>query len=450
MSAQTSFRGLLALLDDRHQLRHVSRKVDARHELVAIMRKVQKGPNQPLLFESVTGSSTPIATNVLCRRSILADSLDLSLPALLPELVRREGSTLPLDIVSSAPIHERVITGDIAVESQIPQVVHCAEDAGPYITAGVVIARHPETGTHNASWNRIQIVGGDHMRIRMMAPQHLGQYQAASEGKNKPLPIAVVIGAPPSLMLSAASKISFDADELLTAGGWQGSGLRVVQAKTVPLLVPADAEYVIEGHVLPNVMEDEGPFGEFTDGYVAKAPNNVMRVTAITRRNDAVYHVILAGGPEDSTLLGVPLQTEVYKRVSAFAKIRDIGTPGHIFGCVVSIEKTSDDQARAVMLAALASHPWMKVVVVVDADVDPHDPQEVLWAVHTRNTPETGIYTIPRLGSFQRADVRDAHSGKVGIDATAPMSMRNVFRRRAFPGLDEIDLDVVLDPIRPK
>jgi 3-polyprenyl-4-hydroxybenzoate decarboxylase len=92
----------------------------------------------------------------------------------------------------------------------------------------------------------------------------------------------------------------------------------------------------------------------------------------------------------------------------------------------------------------------MKVVIVVDADVDPHDPQEVLWAVHTRNTPETGIYTIPRLGSFQRADVRNAHRGKVGIDATAPMSMRDVFRRRAFPGMEDIDLDAVLDPVRPK
>ena len=450
MPAQTSFRDLLALLDHQRQLRHVSRRVDARHELVAIMRKVQKGPNQPLLFRTVTGSPTPIATNVLCRRSILADALDLPLPAILPELVKREASTRPLETVSDAPVQERVVTGNISVESEIPQVVHCAEDAGPYITAGVVIARHPETGIHNASWNRIQIVGGDHMRIRMMAPQHLGQYHAAAERKNEPLPIAVVIGAPPSLMLSAASKIPFEADELLTAGGWQGSNLRVVQAKTVPLLVPADAEYVIEGHVLPNVMEDEGPFGEFTDGYVARAPNNVMRVTAITRRNDAIYHVILAGGPEDSTLLGVPLQTEVYKRVSAFAKIRDIGTPGHIFGCVVSIEKNSDDQARAVMLAALAAHPWMKVVVVVDADVDPHDPQEVLWAIHTRHTPETGVYMIPRLGSFQRTDVRDAHRGKVGIDATAPMSMRDVFRRRAFPGMDEIDLDVVLDPLRPR
>ncbi len=448
MPSQTEFRGLLQHLDQNRLLRHVSRPVDARHELVSIMRKVQKGGNEPLLFKTVTGSPTPVATNVLCRRSILADALGLNLPTLLPDLIKREGQTRPLDVVTDAPVHERVVTENIRVEEEIPQVVHCEEDAGPYITAGVCIAKHPDSGIHNASWNRIQIVGGDHMRIRMMAPQHLGQYHAAAERENKPLPVAVVIGAPPALMLSAASKIPFEADELLTAGGWQETPLRVVQAKTVPLMVPADAEYVIEGYVPPHVMEEEGPFGEFTDGYVAKAPNNVMQVTAITRRNDAIYHVILAGGTEDSTLLGVPLQTEVYKRVAAFGKIRDIGTPGHIFGCVVSLEKTSDEQARAVMLAALAAHPWMKVVIVVDADVDPHDANEVMWAVHTRHTPETGAYVIPHLGSFQRTDVRDAHRGKIGIDATAPMKMRDVFRRRKFPGIETLDLDAILDPLR--
>lgn len=450
MRPQTEFRGSLSGLERAGTLRTVSRPVDPTHELVAILRKVQKGPNLPLLFKSVTGSPAPVATNILCRRSILADALGLNVASLLPDLVRKESKTHPLDTVSGAPVQQHVVTDAIEVRREIPQIVHCAEDAGPYITAGVVIARHPQTGTHNASWNRIQIVAGDHMRIRMMAPQHLGQYQAAAQANNEPLPIAVVIGAPPALMLSAASKISYDADELLTAGGWQDQPLRVVPAKTVPLLVPADAEFVIEGHVLPNVLEDEGPFGEFTDGYVAKAPNNVMRVTAITRRTDAIYHVILAGGPEDSTLLGVPLQTEVYKRVSAFGKIRDIGTPGHIFGCVVALEKTSDEQARAVMLAALAAHPWMKVVIVVDADVDPHDPEEVLWAVHTRHTPETGAHVIPRLGSFQRSDVRDAHRGKIGIDATAPMNMRGVFRRRQFPGMEAINLDEVLDPLRPR
>jgi UbiD family decarboxylase len=93
----------------------------------------------------------------------------------------------------------------------------------------------------------------------------------------------------------------------------------------------------------------------------------------------------------------------------------------------------------------MSAHPWMKVVVVIDADVNPHDPFDVIWAIHTRHTPETGIMMIPRLSSFQRADVRDAHRGKIGIDATAPMAMREVFKRRIFPKIESIQLDDYLD-----
>jgi len=444
---QTTFRGLLKGLDDRNLLRHVSREVIAKHQLVAIMRKVQKTSNEPLMFDNVAGSPAPVATNIFCRRTIISDALDIETRSLVPSLVAKEGQVKPLDIVSDAPVHEIVKTSGFDIARDIPQVVHCERDGGPYISAGVCIARHPDTGEYNASWNRIQIVGGDHVRVRMMPPQHLGQYQEVAEKRGERMPIAVAIGAPPALMLSAASKIPIDADELQVAGAWQNQPLRVTQAKTVPLLVPADAEFIIEGEVMPGEREIEGPFGEFTDAYAEAAPNHVMRITAITRRKDAIYHIILAGGPEDSVLLGVPLQTEVYKRVSSFARIRDIATPGHIFGCVVSIEKTSDEQAKAVMLAAMAAHPWMKIVVVVDADVDPHDTNEVLWAIHTRHTPETGVMMIPGLGSFQRADVRAAHRGKLAIDATAPMAMRDVFKRRQFPGMDEIRLDDFLDPL---
>jgi len=432
-----SFRGLIEILEKNSVLRSVSRTVNPRHELVAVMRSVQKRGNEALLFRNVSGSPAPVATNILGRRDSLARAFGFQTTDIVPELVRSYDKTVEPQLVDNAPVHEMVIT-NVDIVRDIPQVVHCERDGGAYISAGVCIARHPATGAYNASWNRIQLVGGDHTRIRMMPPQHLGQYQALAEANSKALPVAVAIGAPPSLMLSAASKIPLDADEIHVAGAWQRAPLRMTPAKTLPMLVPADAEFIIEGEVIPNVREEEGPFGEFTDAYAEIGHNHVMRVKAVTRRRDAIYHVVLAGGTEDGVLLGVPLQVEVHKRVSAFAKIIDIGTPGHIFGCVVSIKKENDDQARAVMLAAMAAHPWMKVVVVVDDDVNPHDATEVMWAIHTRNTPETGIYTIPRLGSFQRADVRAAHRGKVGIDATAPMSMKDVFRRRVFPGIENI------------
>src|SRR5262245_8857436 len=159
--------------------------------------------------------------------------------------------------------------------------------------------------------------------------------------------------------------------------------------------------------------------------------NHVFRVTAITRRRDAIYHAILAGGTEDLNLVGVPIQTEIYKKVSTFVpRIKDIGTPGYVFGCVIAIEKDNEDQPKNALLAAMAAYSWSKVGVVVDSDANPFDAADVLWAIQTRATPETGIYNMPRIPSYTREDVRDIHRGKVGIDATVPMGKRELFARR--------------------
>ena len=447
MPALTSFRSLIEALKNSGTLRTVSRSVNPRHELIAVMRAVQKAGNEPLLFTNASGSPAPVATNILGRREVLALALGLEPATLLPSLVALEAAQLDPVTVADAPVHEVVQTEGFDVACDIPQVVHSERDAGAYISAGICIARHPATGIVNASWNRIQLAGGDHTRVRMMPPQHLGQYQSVAEEAGAPLPVAVVIGAPPALMLSAASKIPFDADEYRTAGGWQREPLRLVRAKTVPLDVPADAEFVIEGHVVPRVREAEGPFGEFTDGYVEVGPNHVLKVSAITRRRDAVYHVILAGGTEDTVLLGVPLMADVWKKVTPLADVRDIGFPGHIFGCVISLAKTDDAQPRAVLEAALAAHSWMKVVVAIDADVDPHDPQDVLWAIHTRHRPDTGIVRLDNVAGFPRADVRAVHRGKIGLDATAPLDMKDTFRRRRFPGIEAIRPQDYFDPV---
>jgi len=439
--ALQSFRALMDWLEARGELARVSRTVDPAFELTAVLRKTQKGPNVGLLFEKPTGSPIRVATNVMSRRATLAAALGLPRERLLADLATREHKTLAPETVAGAPVQEVVIgANELDVARDIPQVVHSARDAGAYISAGIFLARHPETGVYNASWNRTQIVGGDRMRVRMMPPQHLGQYQAAAEAADKPMPCAIVIGAPPALMLAAASKIPYESDELAVAGAWQGAALRVAPAKTVPLMVPADAEMVIEGEVAPKIREDEGPFGEFMDAYVEVGRNHVFRVSAITRRRDAIYHVILAGGTEDLALLSLMLQVEVFKAVSPHVRVADVGCPGQILGCVVAIEKTDDAQAKAAMQAAVAAHRWMKFVVVVDSDVDVHDAEDVLWAIHTRFSPETGVLHQKGVPGFPRADVAGLHVGKLVIDATAPMANRKKFERRAFPGIETINL----------
>ena len=181
VSASTSFRDLIGVLRANGTLRSVSRAVEPRYELIAIMRAVQKAGNEPLLFRNVTGSPAPVATNILGRRDVLALALGLRPETLLASLVAQEAAQSDPVIVSDAPVHQVVRTVDLDIARELPQVVHSERDAGAYISAGICIARHPVTGTYNASWNRIQLVGGDHTRVRMMPPQHLGQYQSVAE-----------------------------------------------------------------------------------------------------------------------------------------------------------------------------------------------------------------------------------------------------------------------------
>ncbi len=440
-----SFRALLDWLDGRGLLARVARPVDPAYELIAVLRKTQKGPDVGLLFENVTGSTLRIATNVMSRRATLAAALGIPPERLLQGLAERESGAVEPERAAAAPVQEVVLrAGELDVARDVPQVIHSERDAGAYISAGIYLARHPETGVYNASWNRTQLVGGDRMRVRMMPPQHLGQYQSVAEANDKPLPAAIVIGAPPALMLAAASKIPYEADELTVAGAWQRAPLQAVPALTVPLVVPAEAEMVIEGEIVPKLREEEGPFGEFMDAYVEVGRNHVFRASALTRRRDAIYHVILAGGSEDLALLSLMLQTEVYKAVSPHADVVDVGCPGQILGCVVAIEKTSDGEAKAAMRAALAAHRWMKFVIVVDADVDPHDAEEVMWAIHTRFTPDRGVLRIEGAPGFSRADVAGLHKGKIALDATYPHAMKKQFVRRRFPGIETIDLAAYL------
>jgi UbiD family decarboxylase len=443
MGAMESFRQLIEWLQARGELAAVDREVSPRHELTAVMRRMQKGPNRALLFHNVSGSDVPVVTNVFGVRSTVAAALGLEEQDLLRTMVAQEARGLAVERTESAPVQEIVKSADdIDVARDIPQVVFSEHDAGAYITAGVLVVRHPETGAYNASWNRCQLVGGDKLRVRMMPPQHLGRYHAEAEASGRNLPCAIIIGAPPGLMFSAASKIPYELDELEVAGAWQGRPLKVTRCKTIPIDVPAEAEIVIEGEVIAGVREEEGPFGEFTDGYVPVMKNHVFRVSAISRRHDAIYHAILAGGTEDLNLVGVPIQAEIYKRVSSFVpRIKDVATPGYVFGCVISIEKQNDDQAKNAILAALGGYSWTKLVVVVDEDVDPFDAADVLWAIETRLTPDTGVYMVPRVPSYTREDVREVHRGKIGIDATVPMSMKKLFERRKFPGEDRIRLE---------
>jgi 2,5-furandicarboxylate decarboxylase 1 len=442
-------RELLRWLDARGQVAYVTREVDPDYELVAVAKKINEKYGKAVYFEHVKGSKFPVLSYALSSREGIAQSLNMEPQQMVHQWCKREAQQKPYRIIEKAPVQE-VVEPDPSL-FDLPLCIHSDGNNGRYITGGVLVARHPESGLINASFNRCQLVDKDKLRVRMMPPQHLGIIYEAAEALDKALEVAIVIGASPAVLYSGASKIPIDRDELEFAGALSDEQLDVVRCKTIDLLVPANAEIVIEGKVLPHIREDEGPFGEFTDSYVPVMQNHVFQMTAITHRKDAFWHDIFAGGAEDLNLLGLPIEAEIFNHIKKFANhedIIDVVTSPFVFGCFIRLRKRDEQQPKNILLSALAAYSWIKFVVVVDEDVDIRKLDDVLWAIQTRCCPEKDVIVIPGVSSYTREDVKDENIGKFGIDATAPLHKRNIYKRRTNKMYNQIEIDDYYIPLR--
>ncbi len=401
-------------------------------KIPAIMRQKERS-GQTVIFENIEGFEYPLVNNILGGREFLALAFGCSREEVVTEYIKRSKNLIEPKIVPDGPVQEVVLTGSKVNIEEFPFLIHSERDAGRYITAGIVIARDPETGIRNASFNRMQLKGSHKLGIRMMPPQHLGQIYEKAEKRNMPLEVAVVLGNHPLDMVAAASSPPFGVDEFAMAGGFRREPVEMVKCKTVDLEVPARAEMVIEGVVYPKEREAEGPFGDFMGYYVPVMENHVLHIKAITRRTKPFLQAIKAGSIEDTHLLALSREAKVYEAVEGTgAKIKALSLVPMIFTCFISIEKRFEEEAKNVLMAAFGSYSWLKNCVVVDHDVDVFDPLDVWWAVSTRFCPERGTMVIPRAVGFPR-DPHRIHQSKLGIDATAPLGQWDEYERTTVP-----------------
>jgi len=436
------FRELIEYLKAKNKLVTIDKEVDPEYELAAVATAVFKEYGRASYFTKVKGTDLPVISYALADREAIAASLNMKPDKMTHQWSEREEGKSAFNVVGSGPVQE-VIEREPDL-TRYPLGIHSQGNNGRYITGGALIAKNPGALSQNASFNRCQLAGKNKLRVRMMPPQHLGLCFQHMEQQGKDMPCAIVIGAPPSLMYSAASKIPFERDEIEFAGALSGQPLDVVKCVTSDLLVPATAEIVIEGRVLANVREEEGPFGEFTDSFVPVMENHVMEIDCITRRQDAVYHDIFAGGREDINLLGLPIESEIFNHIRKYIQIEDIKAVAalpFVFGAFISIKKRTEEQARNVLLSALAAYAWTQFVVVVDDDVNVYDPDDIFWAIQTRMCPQRGVMLIPGVSSYTREDVKDENVGKLGLDATMPLHKKHIYQRRVNPRSEGLNLN---------
>lgn len=419
------------------RVRVIEREVSGRFELAAVTARSQQDSEDALLFRNVAGSRHPVVTNLFGSRARLVDLL----PGQAPGFCQRWAALMAAPApgprpVSEAPDLQTLKLGDL------PAITYFEKDAGPYITAGVFLARHPETGIANLSFHRGQIVGEHEIRVRLGDSHHLTRYQEAAEARGAALDAAILIGPPPEIVLAAAAPVPFADSELDVAARIAQKPLAMRRCRTIGLDVPADTEIVIEGRILPRLRRPEGPFGEFMGYYVPQGDNHVFEVTAVTARRDAFYHALLCGSPEDMRLLELAVATRVYESLLA-ANVRgliDVACVPMVMSTVVQIEQQYEGHARQVLLTAMgANHDWSKSVFVVDEDVDIGDFEDVWWAYLTRGRADRRALVVPDVPGFYRDPHKD-HWGRIGIDATCPFGRKAEFERKRIPGAAGINL----------
>ncbi len=456
----SSLRDFMARLERDGRLVRVREPVSPVLEMTEIQTRLlaEKGP--AVLFENVVGTTgqryaMPVLVNLFGTVERVAWGMDRE-----PHQLREVGETLaflrqpeppggwrealellPLartimamkpKTVSSAPAQEIVLTGTDIDLARLPIQVCWPGEPAPLITWPLVVTKGPSErreDNYNLGIYRMQVTGRDTTLMRWLKHRGGAQHHARwGKQKHEPFPAAAVIGADPGTILAAVTPVPDTLSEYQFAGLLRGKRVELVDCKTIPLKVPAEAEIVLEGHVALETYGDEGPYGDHTGYYNAVEKFPVFKISAITMRRDPIYLSTFTGRPPDEpSVLGEALN-EVFVPLlrQQFPEIVDFWLPPE--GCsyriaVVSIRKEYPGHAKRVMMAVwsyLRQFIYTKWVIVVDDDIDARDWKDVMWAVSTRMDPARDI-TLVENTPIDYLDFASPQSGlgsKIGLDAT--------------------------------
>ena len=360
-----------------------------------------RGEHPALLFPRMAGSELGVVTNVVATDERLALACGIRLESLrTPSLAAFAGAGPEAVEVSvdAAPVKQVVWRDDQVDLGRLPVPTHRRTDAGPFLTAAVAIMRDPWTGNVHAGIYRCQVHGP-----RLLGMWNLGTHHAAkivhhNEQAGRDTPVALAIGHHPALLLAAVARLEDAGGEYRGAGALLQAALEVVSAETSDLPVPARAEIIIEGHVKAGLSREEGPFTEWTDVAVGGGHKPVIEVGALTMRDDAIFQDIQPRGREHQALGTLPRVAAIHAQISeVVAELAAVRVPLDVrMHCYVALRKSDDaEPVRAGMAAFEAERDHLRLVVVVDDDVDVWDDGDVWWAIGTRFDAVTDLTVLP-------------------------------------------------------
>jgi 2,5-furandicarboxylate decarboxylase 1 len=406
----------------------VSEPVSTDFDVMALVLEYERRRRFPiLLLERVRGSEIPIVCNVVASRRALAFALGVEEARLALEYARRIKDPIKPVVVADPPFRQRVLTGPDLDLARLPIPTYFPGDAGRYLTAGLLVARDPETGVETEGYHRFQVKSRDRMGVSLHSRRRMFEYQRRAEARKQSLPCAIALGVHPLVSMGSLAYPPAEVGKFEVVGGLLGAPLEVAPCATIDLHVPAAAEIVIEGEILAGVREPEGPFGEFTGYFSRRSTEHVFVARAIAMRERPWFQSIGSGRAGDHiTTLGLVREAEIH---NALSRVIPNATGVHVplsgtssFTAYVAIKQSRPGEAKHVIPIVLGVDHYLKLVVVVDDDIDVFDESEVLWAIVTRMQADRDLVTIAgSLGAMldPSADERGV-TAKLGIDATRP------------------------------
>ncbi|WP_181347561.1 UbiD family decarboxylase [Thalassobacillus sp. CUG 92003] len=392
-------RAALNALEEAGRITTVNGEVQVKYELPAVLS--QMADRSAVIFRNVKGYSMAVIGNLVDRENFaLACGIEKTLSASLKYIDDATNNPIKPTVEDEAPCREIVITDGIDIMKTLPVNTFFEKEAGPYISAGMIVAKDPETGKRNVSINRLLILDSDLMMIGMSPSHHLHQLLEKALKRGESLGVSISIGNHPAVLVASNAYLKLGDDEFEIAGGMFKEPLKLSPGVTVDAEAPAGSEIVIEAEFIPGELHEEGLVSEFHGLYVDYGKSPLLKVKGITHRKNPLYQTILPGRNHEHFIIGaMAIETTTFEHVrTAVPRVKHVyvteGGMGRVH-CVISLSNPKPGEGQKAAFAAFAHCNLIKRVIVVDDDIQIDDPEDVEWAVAARMRTERDIITIP-------------------------------------------------------
>jgi UbiD family decarboxylase len=437
----TDIRSFIDQIKKSGQLSVIKNKVSTKYEIAAITAKTDGG--NAVLFENIKESKLRLVANLVGTRTRFAKAIGASEPTIHHKVISAIEHAKKPKITSGGKFLENS-SRDLSV---LPIVTHFEKEPGPFITSSIIYAKNPETGEQNSSFHRLMPLDKTHLSVRMVEGRHLHRTFVDAKQHGKDLKVAITVGVHPAISIAGAYQAEWGKDELDIANTLLAGKLSLAKLPYSDLAVPSGAEIVMEGNILADKTHKEWMV-EMLRTYDFARQQPVFELKKLYYRNNAIFHDILSGYAEHRLLMGMPIEAKLNRELKkAIPQTKQVVMSDG--GCnwlhaVVQISKKKDSDAKKAIEKTFASHRSLKLVTVVDDDINPSDPVAVEYAMATRFQADKDLTIIQKVRGSSldpSSDQKNLLTSKLGIDATRSLSKRKEgFEIAKIPGQEKISL----------